>query len=90
MVSYLFVYCFQRIANEEVKAKEYYKEIAIEQRSILQDLFKHRNRPDLSKDSTHEVYVIAKDLVEKWRAFVKYGTRLKSSRILQYVLSFFL
>jgi len=60
-----------RLANEEVKTREHYKQIASEQRTNLHDLLKHRNRPDLSLESVSEVYILAKDLVEKWRAFIR-------------------
>jgi len=60
-----------KLADEEVKTKEHYKRIASEQRTNLQDLLKHKNRPNLSLESVSQVYILAKDTVEKWRAFIK-------------------
>lgn len=59
------------MADEEVKTKEYYKQMAMDQRALLQDLFRCKNRPSPFVDVDSEIYVIAKDVIEKWRAFVR-------------------
>lgn len=59
------------MVNEEVKTKEYYKQMAVDQRAVLQDLFRAKNRPDPLVEMSKEIYVIAKDVIEKWRAFVR-------------------
>lgn len=59
------------MADEEGKTKEYYKQMAMDQRAVLQDLFRSKNRPDPLTEMAKEIYVIAKDVIEKWRAFVR-------------------
>ena len=59
------------MADEEGKTKEYFKKVAADQKSLLQDLFKSRNRPNPFVGPSSEMYLIAKDVMEKWRAFVR-------------------
>ena len=59
------------MANEEVKTKEYYKKVAVEQRTVLGDLFRHKNRPIISRPSVERVFILAKEEVERWRAFIR-------------------
>jgi hypothetical protein len=44
----------------------------MEQKSLLQDLFRSKNRPDPFEEQKGEIYVIAKEVIDKWRSFVRY------------------
>ena len=54
------------------KTKEFHKQMALDQKALLVDLLKNKNRPDpILIDPTVEIYAVARQVVEKWRAFVK-------------------
>lgn len=59
------------MADEEGKAKEHNKQMAANQRAVLQDLFRSKNRPNPLTEMAKEIYVIAKEVIEKWRAFIR-------------------
>lgn len=59
------------MADEEGKTREHNKQIAADQRVVLQDLFRSKNRPNPLTEMANEIYVISKDVIEKWRAFVR-------------------
>ncbi|EFX67431.1 hypothetical protein DAPPUDRAFT_261674 [Daphnia pulex] len=42
----------------------------MEQKSLHQDLFRSKNRPDPFAEQKGEIYVIAKEVIGKWRSFV--------------------
>ena len=61
----------QRKADEEGKTKEFYKQQAVDQKVALSDLARQKNRPDPARDWPSEVYVLARNVVDKWKAFIK-------------------
>ena len=60
------------MAEQEGQTKESNKQLAMEQKVLLQDLFRAKNRPDPFSPQNNEIYVIAKEVIDKWRSFVRY------------------
>jgi hypothetical protein len=60
------------MAEQEGQTKESNRLLAMEQKSLLQDLFRSKNRPDPFEEQKGEIYVIAKEVIDKWRSFVRY------------------
>ena len=60
------------MAEQEGQTKESNKQLAMEQKVLLQDLFRAKNRPDPFSPQNSEIYVIAKEVIDKWRSFVRY------------------
>ena len=54
------------------QTKESNKQLAMEQKVLLQDLFRAKNRPDPFSPQNSEIFVIAKEVIDKWRSFVRY------------------
>lgn len=59
------------MANEENQTKERNKQMAVEQRTVLQDLFKGKNRPNPYVEINAEIFMLDKEVIDKWRAFVR-------------------
>lgn len=45
--------------------------MAAGQRNKLQDLYRMRNRPTLLRDLDSELFVISREVLDRWRAFVR-------------------
>ena len=61
----------QNVACESEKIKELYKQMATGQRNKLQDLYRMKNRPNLLRDLDSELFVISREVLDRWRAFVR-------------------
>ena len=59
------------MANQENQTKESNKQLAMDQKSALQDLVKSKNRPNPFADLGCDIYVLPKEVIDKWRAFIK-------------------
>lgn len=59
------------MVEQEGQTKESNKQLAMQQKAVLQDLFRCKNRPDPFAEGNSEIYVIAKEVIDKWRAFVR-------------------
>ena len=55
---------------EERKLKEQHKLLAAEQKSVLQDLYLDKHRPQWSKD-VMQLYIVSREMLEDWRKFIK-------------------
>lgn len=64
-----------RMVEQEGQTKESNKQLAMQQKALLQDLFRCKNRPDPFAEGNSEIYVIAKEVIDKWRAFVRDPSR---------------
>ncbi len=60
------------MVEQEGQTKESNRQLAMEQKTLLQDLFRAKNRPDPFLERNGEIYVIAKEVIDKWRSFVRY------------------
>ena len=60
------------MVEQEGQTKESNRQLAMEQKALLQDLFRAKNRPDPFAAQNGEIYVIAKEVIDKWRSFVRY------------------
>ena len=60
------------MAYEEIQTRETNKKMAMEQRQVLADLFRSKNRPVVSRPSFEQAYILTRDIVDKWRAFIRY------------------
>ena len=60
------------MAYEEVQTRETNKKMAMEQRQVLADLFRSKNRPVVTRPSFEQAYILTRDIVDKWRAFIRY------------------
>ena len=60
-----FFFFLKRMAEQEGQTKESNKQLAMEQKVLLQDLFRAKNRPDPFSPQNSEIYVIAKEVIDK-------------------------
>ncbi|EFX68348.1 hypothetical protein DAPPUDRAFT_63211 [Daphnia pulex] len=67
--------CIVNIERTPLPTKESNRLLAMEQKSLLQDLFRSKNRPDPFAEQKGEIYVIAKEVIDKWRSFVRDSSR---------------
>lgn len=75
--------CLKR-ADVVGKTKELQKIMALEQKSLLGDVFKNKNRPDpILIDPDVEIYAVARQVIEKWRAFIRDPVRKQQLNCLE-------
>ena len=62
----------QHLADAAGKTKEYHKQMAVDQKALLPELFKHKNRPDpLLIEPPIYIYAVSRQVIDKWRSFVR-------------------